>query len=696
MNWAGTLIGCLFMAFLYTSSAQNAISNFEGISAVFVGAGGMIGTMLALVLTLSMAPLQRAAEVFTWSILRQYRNDAVSLLIFLLLSLFCMASFVLGARPVIGTHLEKVVPLELLVIGLSLDLLRWHHRHVVDMLTPGVALNRLLKAALRFVVKSQRRILRLSKMNYATLTEKQKKDESSEIVESALYAAHPEYTASIKSYLDQIAEIVQKAVSRKETSTATAGISKLVRIALEYLNQRKDNIIPLPSPEAHFLSPDTDASPVLTPVYEHLQDINRFAVSTNEEGVAIQVILAFGQIAAFTSTLKVNFFRDGSVLLTFAPIYYLRECVRSALARNLNDVALQAGRSLSHIGRIAPDNVDPANVHIPLIDALCEIAEQFLVAGKVELANVVLTELMSLLHHLLDKKYYPYRLILGEVLDKLPIICILAIGSTKVKGESAFGLSLAPYDPTSQVSLGYLVGRAAQLIKKDDSEWVNPYHDFIEVNKSICGHFRNLAEKINFQGTFLLWHLTQTIKHIAGVYLWVLEQNITDDPHIGPLVDEIPWYSAFFWVVFENATIEFSHQRAEEACDVLAWIGLQFYLRHYDSITGNSIENIYSIIESYSKHSPEPYGLADLFIYLWQFHILAEHENDRVLLQKVDNKIASKPEAVDANLWKLATDALETRKRQLAERLREPERYLVEEDAKAVLREILSKPRSVK
>jgi hypothetical protein len=148
----------------------------------------------------------------------------------------------------------------------------------------------------------------------------------------------------------------------------------------------------------------------------------------------------------------------------------------------------------------------------------------------------------------------------------------------KALGPVVVGVPLAlPYDVTDQRSLANLVGRAASLIERSEERpWANSYGDFIELNKEIWRYFRDLSEKVDLGQSWLLWHITGTIKHIAEVYLHLLKEPMTDDAHyVDELAAQLRWYLSFFWLAFSKANVvDFTY--AEHASNTLGWIGLAF------------------------------------------------------------------------------------------------------------------------
>ena len=78
--WLGALAISLFSfvigaAILVVPQLRATIDSFQPLEAILSQLGATYGTILALVLTLSIIPIQRAAEVWSSSIVRLYRRD---------------------------------------------------------------------------------------------------------------------------------------------------------------------------------------------------------------------------------------------------------------------------------------------------------------------------------------------------------------------------------------------------------------------------------------------------------------------------------------------------------------------------------------------------------------------------------------------------------------------------------------------
>jgi hypothetical protein len=676
-NYAGyvtmTAVGVGVTAMLFLPTAQTAIEKSKNIDTIFVAAGGLIGTILALVFSLSIIPIQRAAETYTPSLIWLYGKDTKTQGIFFALATFSFISFIFAIEGIIPIPITIRLPLQILLLAVALDLLRWHHRLVIALLQPAEAIHRLLRVIVRRIDQTQRLVARRAQLQWRTLSAEQQAEHAPELIETAIYT-QANYHASVNNWTSELAETVRKAIARGETYTAQLAITALGSIACHYLGVRKNNLILIPSPEALFMASESDTRKVLTPIYEHLKDINRHAVTLRAETSTAHVIESFAQIAAYTAQLNARAFRYNSAPLTATPTFYLQKCAEEAQKNNLDDAGLRASELLSWISQSAKENVPVTDIHIPILDSLYEIAMIFLAQRKGTITNLVLDRMMSIPHLLLRQNYFQLNDVLRHLLGQFEQLIFL--GRTTVPIIEMPGTTpplASPYDLTKQASIGYLIAESTKLVKIDEERWwVNPYTRFMSLNEITHHHFRELAEKVDFGSSFLLWHITQTIKHITDVYLDLLQNPVADNKdHIDKLVDQIPWYLAFFWVTFSKTTT-FSYQRAEEACDILSRIGLAYYNAGFPEVTETSVSNITSIVTSYCEKTQNinPYHAANLLMRIWYIRVFADAQGDAdreaTIVAKMD-----KPDTITADRWLEVERALEIRKAQLEEDLGE-------------------------
>lgn len=228
---------------------------------------------------------------------------------------------------------------------------------------------------------------------------------------------------------------------------------------------------------------------------------------------------------------------------------------------------------------------------------------------------------------------------------------------------------------TERFSLGHIVTIASSHIERiQDKQWINPYRSFMKLNEEIYRHFRHIAKNTQYdiQKSFLSSLIANTIKHIATVYLNILEQKITGHPrHNEEFVNQVGWYQSFFWAMFSDRT-EVESSRAVEVSDAMATIGLQFANAGSYKIAENSISNICSVAKYYIEKAkiPDPYRIADIIICVWQLRYFAEHKGNTPLVQKADEKLK---EVIDLDCLKQVNikEAFDIRKQQIDSHLQD-------------------------
>src|SRR2546426_95039 len=101
--------------------------------------------------TMRQHPVQRAAEGMPVSVVRLLARDWVNAFLFVALALLCLSSFSLALYEGFGLRSQIVLPVQLLLIGITFDLVRWHYRHTLGLLEPVRGVESLLSQAVRLV-----------------------------------------------------------------------------------------------------------------------------------------------------------------------------------------------------------------------------------------------------------------------------------------------------------------------------------------------------------------------------------------------------------------------------------------------------------------------------------------------------------------------------------------------------------------
>lgn len=368
---ANTLIAAVLAGILWGLSRWWGVEEFTGLQTFFIATGGMIGTIIALVFSLSVLPIQRAAESFGPSITKSYVEDKVTKFISIMLGLLCLVSFGLGAGHAMLTNERVWVAIELVVIGLALDIVRWHRRHISRLLQPQVAVKRLRNTAIKCIDRYGRIVRRLAERQLRLLD-----DQSVTVhdVERELWRSKASPNVIVHQlFLNEIAEGASKAIGRGEVLGAKASIYSIKLIACCYLEARRDNLSLFRTSDGLLGAWDSDISAVLNPVYEHLRRVFVVGATQKNEVNCADVLSALGDIAVKVANLTSSGRSDLTGALTYMPMGYLAELTKEAQRGGLDEVALKGSHELLRVCEQAPQEVLHTYVHVPAVNCWFEL-----------------------------------------------------------------------------------------------------------------------------------------------------------------------------------------------------------------------------------------------------------------------------------------------------------------------------------
>lgn len=674
---------------------RNVIDAFRPLETILSQLGATFGTILALVLTLSIIPIQRAGEVWSPSIVRLYRRDPVTHVTFIALGSFCLASFLLAVRGLADMSVSIVLASALVVLGMSMDLLRWYHRHVCRLLDPTHACQIALRQVNRTINRISALVTSVAKIQYKILESDQRKKIGVEDIETTIYPQVAGYPNAINAWINDLAEIATKAVARGERHLAKIAVFAIANVANHYLCVRKQNMVVVLARAALFFGTESDTKVVMDCVYEALKEVSRAAVAQSDESTAIRVSEAYQAIAIYTANLGARAFRKHTAPLTHVPIFYTLDCVKYAQTKGLDEVPFQTAAIVAGIAIYAPKDIAEVDINVPIIDGLYDIAAYFYGKRSFGLAEEVNNHQFTILARMIERKDYYFKDTLRHVLEKIELLAPLAILNEAIVGQLSVVHPLGKvYGLVNPDSLGHLFAKAAEVLPKIDvgREWLNPYDDLVDITDVISNHLRQIAEKNEFGESFLMWEIDQLIKHIAKVIVSLIDHPLRSGRgDEKKLVEKFGWIMSFYWVAFKGKK-SVSGRHADDCGESLVFIGLLFYKRGYSEVLRDSISSIRSILESYCEIAkwPDYYAIGDILAHLWCFRMLLVARDNSELVKEVDQALATKPRALSDEQWKGAQDAILLRRSQLEARLKAWENHLQPDDAEVLLRRLLA------
>ena len=658
---------------IYIISSPIKSIDVDSLGGILSTLGATFGTILALVFTLSIIPIQKAGEVWSASIMKAYKEDKSIYFVFVSFSIFTLGSFILAYADYVST-LYKVLIMNMM-IGIGLDLLRWHYKLIIDLLNPENAILKIKENAIKTLNRIDRLITKHAKLSSIKLSNK--KDKTLDDTKYLFYLGEQNHQNYIKFSITDLAEISERAIMRGEKILARHSIHQIREIINYYLELRKNNIGFFTSSEAIFAI-ESDIQSIIEHVNEALLNVSRNALSQKDETSAINVSEVFRDIAIQASKIHPPN-RDNSAPIASSPIFYLLQAVKYAQELNLKEMPYQSAIIVAEISIYSPENIDDVDIHIPIVDGLYDIAKIYYLQQNTLLGNNVVGAMMSILQKLLEKEDYYFKNVLKHVLDKVELLIPLAIANESLETKITMHQPLEKvYGLIYNNSLGYLYSNSTKFVKVDSTRpHLNPYSEIIEITDIIQRHFRNIAELNDINNSMILWEINELIKHIAEVIINLLQHSKKQKIQgIDELIDKFKWVLPFFWVAF-NKKEYINLRRIKESSETLAYIGILFDKYGYPDILIDCIAHIRSLIDSYSTttNHVDDYGLADLYEYLWGIRILAIAKNNKVLITKIDAELNKKPASLSDEQWTSIQSTITLRQEQLEERL---EKYHVD------------------
>lgn len=606
-NFITSLVSLILFYFLSQPHIQAKLTDVSALSDIFIGIGSLIGTIIALVLTISLLPIQRSVEVFTPTLTRMCKEDGLSRAIIVTISLFGLFSFIASTGQIIDRPLVSLFPYEIVLLGVTFDLIRWYHRRTASLLDPIEAINMLSQEIEKFIKKCAKWVKLNATIQWLALSSTQRKTIPVSTFEKQIYLNFPQQPQLLNTWTKELTEISIKAISRNETYTAKHAINVISGTACFYLITRKDNISVKPESFYWVLGSDTHA--VLDPIYEGLDSINKIAIRDKSDTISIAVAAAYQSIALQLIRLQSPAFKGHTPQILWKPLQYLTSVVTSSQAGGLYDVPINASRIYYQIAveLLKDSSWESMSAIKTLISGWEVITIGFNQSNKYVFINEPITDMMKLTMVTIQECSSIQERIVDDILLSLERIM-----STIFPNEKAFQdlFSHFPgdviYNPTYPTSLYRLSQLLATRIKFDD-EMEQPdtnYNDFININRRMYQHLRILSSKFGISNSFLFISITQCIYDISLLYLELIQKAMLSRlRYIDELEDQASWYLSFFWSSYTKSTAV-NIVYTQEAINVISKVGLHYLSKQLTKVPTDCISNIFSIGNSYYRVSP--------------------------------------------------------------------------------------------
>ena len=670
-----------------------AADQFEPVETVLTGLGATYGTILALALTLSLTPIQRAGEAWSASILRLYRRDRIAHATFVLLGVLCVTSFAFAVRGPTVVPVSFILAASLALLGLGLDLLRGYHAHVCRLLDPQYAVVAGLKEAKGAQDRLNRVVRRNSWLRRRRPFMKRKPASSRELLESTIYLKFvPGYPSTLVQPFEDLAEMALRAVARGESPLAKAAIDAIGELTNHYLSGRKRNLMLYRGAKGSTVANTSDVDLVIHPAYRLLRQISRAAVNAEDEATAIRVSYAFRSIAVHAAKLVAPAFSPNTAPLSGVPLRHAFDCIKFAQSQGLQEVTYQSTSILTEMVYQVPKGIPFADLHACLVDGHHDIAAAFYLDGRFELAEAVTkNQLLILIALSWEKTGFPEAV--GEVLEKIALQVPLAMENERAAAPAeAYRPLKHAYDSTDMLSLAWLFRNALRwLYHADDGPACRDQRaQVLGIVEVVSDHLRRVAKNNQFGASMLVPQIDGLIRHIAvAVADYIEDPAPFDQGNQDELVRGFIRLLAFYpWAFRDKKAIH--APRVEQCCDTAAYIGLRFLSSGRPDVLLNCVWCIESVIESYCRTArpPDYCILGEVFALLWATRQVADARDCTDIVAHIDRALAQPPSLTD-DQWDQARNRIRVARERLLERLGETDDPPRQNRAETLLRALL-------
>jgi hypothetical protein len=531
--------------FITTAFLNFADSQAIKASETHLAAAQIIGAALALVLSLSNIPAQRAAELFSISVLKLFAKDRSLITVFLVLVAATMLSLLLGTGWLKGLDAKLSLSVQFILLGISFDALRHFYVSTLDLLAPESAIKRIVAES-----KQRSRLVgRIADKLVAMQVAAVGQPSAGDLMLHAKAITGTNLPETLRHWSSQLEEYAHRFIARRDSNATIETIDALEAIAFDYSELRKKSVTLHIDPEFPFAGALSDISDVLNPVYESIQHIIDDAIASKNEKIVQHSISTMGRMTSYAMSVEAGGVGGRRTApLAFAASFYLDRAVRSILAANMNDATLGGIARLDTILLGRPSEVELTGVAEQINETLFAVAiDGMAKSNQTNVFRSISAMLRSIKFEIEHDGFDAdsLRSTLRRIVQIIPFeVMADSTGNRRLQTFPAYDLGF-------EASIPMLLQGVVQNVSVDkDREWSDPYSDLSEAMEVIRDHFRFLAD-VDFKGTLLGKYVADSLDAVCRVLLHELKHptegaetfssTVEDD-----LKSQITWMSGLF------------------------------------------------------------------------------------------------------------------------------------------------------
>ncbi|MFQ3453569.1 hypothetical protein PMN64_09660 [Bradyrhizobium sp. UFLA01-814] len=573
-------------------------------SETHLAAAQIIGAALALVLSLSIIPAQRAAELFSIVVLKLLAKDRALLSVFLILVATTILSLLLGTRWLASLDPKTSLCIQFLLIGLSFDALRRFYVSTLELLAPESAIRRIVKESLAL----SRSIGLLADKTVAIQVAATGATSPADRIVYARSIVSSRLPVHLQNASSQLQEFAHRFIARRDSNATIETLNALETLATDYAELRRKGLTLHIDPQFVFAGPQSDISDVLSPTCESIHHIIEDAISSKNERIVRHAVGVLGRMTLHAMGMVTEREHgDKFAPLAFIAAFYFDRSVRTVLAANMPDAVLHAITVLETILRNRRLDTDTGGLSEKVNETLFAIAvDGYVKSNGLNVFRSVEAILRSLALDIESENLDTTTLesILQRLLQLVPAeIAADASGQRSLQTFPAYNLGF-------EASIPMLVQMVAMKAKLDpDRKWEDPFSELSDVAEIVRDHYRHLSG-LDFKGVLLRKWVVDSLDAILRVLFHEVSSPSGAEAFVETVADDlkplITWVSAFF----KSENVHKQHHLSD-ATSQLAILGINALDVSRPDIAETCADTLKSIANNLAGHI-SAYELADI------------------------------------------------------------------------------------
>jgi hypothetical protein len=688
---AGLLVAALFVLTLPDDVLlkDGALKGSE----VHLASAGIIGTALALVLSLSIIPAQKAADVFSAAILKLYARDRTTLWVFSLLSCAALLSLLLGTGWSFSISARYSLAAQFVLLGASLDALRAFYTRALDLLVPATALGIVSRECQHYIKRTRSHIERLLRIHRIA----HQRENNIASVRYRLYK-RSSLSSALTSWTTELEEFAHKGVARRDTQAVGAIMTTMAAIGKSYAEARSDSLILQTDFSGGVPIGQSDIGDVLNPIYESIKNICDDAAKQPSEAIVRGCLLTLGDMAAHAMTMIHTADKYRTAPLAHSPVFYIGVCVNTAIVAGMEDALLAAIASAQKVFDQISDRTDSRSAEATTLDFLFSIAvASYARQAIVSCFQSVRMMLSAAKRDIQVRGYRDVEAVFSDVLQK--ITALMPFETAAAKAGKRVMQTFPPYDMSFPGYIAALLAEVASQVKPIDPErsWIDPYYDFNEASEAVLTHYRNIAEGVLFEDVLLHKWVVETIFKCVEVHMSLMD-NVPEgaEGSLESIEDKLRSFIYVHELIFREKK-GFQYHHASDACGNLAVLGIALLQRQrlqLAEVCGEVINAIgQGAVAAENQNDYRTWGFADCMVKL---EILARAADvlGHTLIGTGYRAHYSRPPTIPEKDWPGYAEAFKNRTRNMERELGERQRPMeFRVNPVSVLRQLLMERR---